>query len=260
MVYESELCHFGIKGQKWGVRRFQRKDGTRTPAGKKRYSNTDEVTYRPKSIKAAIAKRSNDKVDAGFKNWNENVKKRDDAIELGKKSNAAKLAYEKDPSNKALRDEAKAAEKAYKTALKSNTTYRKGVVRQDVGRDAARKYLSEAKKIKKQLGTDPSNKQLQKKYADMMSKHDIERAKARRAVEVSAKRSTRVASIKRTMTKTVKAVATTAVISAGLYAANRYLNNHQVTINGKRVNLSTADASGVIDMANKVKNVLGYFY
>lgn len=31
------LCHHGIKGQKWGVRRFQNPDGTRTEAGKKRY-------------------------------------------------------------------------------------------------------------------------------------------------------------------------------------------------------------------------------
>ena len=35
----NELYHHGIKGQKWGVRRFQRKDGTLTSAGKKRYNN-----------------------------------------------------------------------------------------------------------------------------------------------------------------------------------------------------------------------------
>ena len=39
MVYETTLCHYGIKGQKWGVRRFQRKDGTLTPKGRKRYAD-----------------------------------------------------------------------------------------------------------------------------------------------------------------------------------------------------------------------------
>ena len=34
---EYELQHHGIKGMKWGVRRFQNKDGSLTPAGKKRY-------------------------------------------------------------------------------------------------------------------------------------------------------------------------------------------------------------------------------
>lgn len=34
---EYVLKHSGVKGMKWGVRRYQNKDGSLTPAGKKRY-------------------------------------------------------------------------------------------------------------------------------------------------------------------------------------------------------------------------------
>lgn len=33
-----ELYHHGVKGMRWGIRRYQNKDGSLTPAGKKRYS------------------------------------------------------------------------------------------------------------------------------------------------------------------------------------------------------------------------------
>lgn len=40
----DSLSHHGIKGQRWGVRRFQNEDGTLTDAGKKRYgADLDEI-------------------------------------------------------------------------------------------------------------------------------------------------------------------------------------------------------------------------
>ena len=41
-ISQNELYHHGIKGMKWGVRRFQNEDGSLTTAGKKRYG--DEST------------------------------------------------------------------------------------------------------------------------------------------------------------------------------------------------------------------------
>lgn len=53
VIKEDELYHHGIKGQKWGVRRFQNPDGTLTSAGRKRYMeanpNDSAVTKRVKA-------------------------------------------------------------------------------------------------------------------------------------------------------------------------------------------------------------------
>ena len=40
MTYD-ELKHYGIKGMKWGVRRFQNADGSLTADGRKRYGSED---------------------------------------------------------------------------------------------------------------------------------------------------------------------------------------------------------------------------
>ena len=45
-LYEPyELTHWGIKNMKWGIRRFQNKDGSLTPEGGKRYNGSD---YQPR--------------------------------------------------------------------------------------------------------------------------------------------------------------------------------------------------------------------
>lgn len=54
----TELYHHGIKGMKWGIRRFQNKDGSLTAAGKKRRAADDSngSTKAPKKTTAAKPK------------------------------------------------------------------------------------------------------------------------------------------------------------------------------------------------------------
>lgn len=230
---QDELMHYGVLGMKWGKR-------------KNNYHST--------GVKSAIAKRSNKKVDKSFDEWKKNEQKKSNAIDLGKKATGSKLAYEGNKSDKDLKKQYKQDSKAYKKALHDNTTYRKGQIKKEVGSDRSRKYLSEAKKVKKQMTADPSNKQLQKKYNDLMSKHDVERARARKAPKVAANRSKRKANFKRFMTMSVKSVAGTAAIVGGTYVANRYLSKHNVTLDGKPIRADLQKVNDVIVKARKAKN------
>lgn len=44
--WDTELYHHGIKGQKWGIRRFQNPDGSLTAAGQKRYEVVGSRQYK----------------------------------------------------------------------------------------------------------------------------------------------------------------------------------------------------------------------
>ena len=58
MTYNTHLYHHGIKGQRWGIRRFQNKDGSLTPRGRKRYSDDsgDKANSKPEDKKGLTDK------------------------------------------------------------------------------------------------------------------------------------------------------------------------------------------------------------
>ena len=53
---ESYLAHHGIKGQKWGIRRYQNEDGSYTSAGRKRYGMDLDINDKSRTNIARIRK------------------------------------------------------------------------------------------------------------------------------------------------------------------------------------------------------------
>lgn len=66
-----ELYHHGIKGQRWGVRRYQNPDGSLTPAGKKRY----HVEYDSWTGQTKVVDQEGKRISGGEKAFFENEMK-----------------------------------------------------------------------------------------------------------------------------------------------------------------------------------------
>lgn len=73
VVQNGELFHYGVKGMKWGVRRYQNADGSLTPTGKKRYTDKEISEYRKRKISEAPTKEESPR--GANKGWYKNAPK-----------------------------------------------------------------------------------------------------------------------------------------------------------------------------------------
>lgn len=146
----DEIKHHGIKGQKWGVRRYQNEDGSLTNAGKKRYGTQEnfERQYpadKKKTDVATIGAGRNAVRDAKDINRNLRELEREKTSKKQKKINKqieeAVRENAKSMTDQELRDAVNRLnmEENY-TRMMANRNY------VDVGESAASKFMDRAAK------------------------------------------------------------------------------------------------------------------
>lgn len=120
MVYETELAHYGVLGMKWGVRRFQDKNGRLTDAGKKRYISEhtkgiqrDIDSYKP-YMKTGIKTKDGKTVLT-----RDDVKKQVEALEAAKTKVAEKYSTKWDKKVSAIQQKDSTKKKAGKKLNKN---------------------------------------------------------------------------------------------------------------------------------------------
>lgn len=66
VIHDGQLYHHGIKGMKWGIRRFQNPDGSLTPAGRKRYDDGEGDTWKAR-FEAKRKARAQEKINNAYR-------------------------------------------------------------------------------------------------------------------------------------------------------------------------------------------------
>ena len=151
-MMNDELYHYGILGMRWGVRRYQKKDGTLTNSGKKRYDKEMErLKAEEKIIKNKNRTQSKlEKLEA----------KRKSVEELKKNSNKPKEKSVKEYSDAELRERVNRLqlEKQYKDLSPKQVSIGKTVVNRIVKNVVVPAAEEMGKQVVKSLMTKEINK------------------------------------------------------------------------------------------------------
>ena len=156
IIVGGELYHYGIKGMKWGVRRYQNKDGTATSLGKKRRQNLKDEASLLNRLKGP------DDID-GWANLQKEINEKSGSFYFSKGvSTEFKKAIEE------YRSKTEEMSQKYDTT----TSYRKANNRlneviKGINPEAYKLDFNRYLKIRKQAEKDPLYQQLHKEHIDL---------------------------------------------------------------------------------------------
>ena len=177
-VNENELYHWGIKGMKWGVRRYQNPDGSLTAAGRKRYTDKDG------NLNTAGKKKFGNSVKTKTESEAETPKRKSVKDMTDDELNKAVIRARQEDEYNRLRPEPKpevknATAKAFAKRLVNEVAVPALI---NSGKNALQKALDKQANELLKDKVDPNSKEaLQKTYDKLKLKNDIEKLKSGRS-------------------------------------------------------------------------------
>jgi hypothetical protein len=177
-VNENELYHWGIKGMKWGVRRYQNPDGSLTAAGRKRYTDKDG------NLNTAGKKKFGNSVKTKTEGETEIPKRKSVKDMTDDELNKAVIRARQEDEYNRLRPEPKpeiknASAKAFAKRLLNEVAVPALI---NSGKNALQKALDKQANELLKDKVDPNSKEaLQKTYDKLKLQNDIEKLKSGRS-------------------------------------------------------------------------------
>ena len=166
----GELYHWGIKGMKWGERRYQNKDGSLTAAGKKRYREARDDFDRKRDAKRREKERNNSNDKAQDTELAKRLM-REELKDAKLKSEYSKATNRPDNVNETLQKSKNVANDAAQLARNLKTLNDKSVKNQP------RERLDLSKMSDQELRNQINRELLERQYNDVFNPPKVNKGK-----------------------------------------------------------------------------------